>query len=49
MGKKCILGCGGENITTHGRMIFKWTLNKYDGSVWTGLIWLSIGTSRGFI
>jgi hypothetical protein len=25
----------------------RWILEKYDGMVWTGLIWLMIGTSGG--
>jgi hypothetical protein len=25
----------------------KWILERYDGVVWTGLIWLRIGTSEG--
>jgi hypothetical protein len=26
-----------------------WILEKYDGVVWTGFIWLRIGTSGGFL
>jgi hypothetical protein len=28
--------------------ILKWIL-RYDGVVWTGLIWLRIGTSKGLL
>jgi hypothetical protein len=28
-----------------GRTILKWILERYDGMVWIGLIWLRIGTS----
>jgi hypothetical protein len=27
--------------------ILKWILERYDGMVWTGSIWLRIGTSGG--
>jgi hypothetical protein len=27
----------------------KWILEKQDGMVWTGFIWLRIGTNRGFV
>jgi hypothetical protein len=27
-----------------GRIILKWTLNKWDGEAWTGLIWPTTGT-----
>jgi hypothetical protein len=27
------------------RMILKWILKKQDGRVWTGLIWLKIGST----
>jgi hypothetical protein len=29
---------------TDERIILKWTLNKWDGEAWTGLIWPSRGT-----
>jgi hypothetical protein len=29
------------------RTILEWILEGYDGMVWTGLIWLRIGTSGG--
>jgi hypothetical protein len=32
-----------------GRIILKWTLEKFDGVIWTGLIWPNIGTSRGLL
>jgi hypothetical protein len=32
-----------------GRTILKRILEKYDGVVWTGLIWLWIGTSGGLL
>jgi hypothetical protein len=30
-----------------GRIILRWILERYDGVVWTGLIWLRIETSEG--
>jgi hypothetical protein len=56
--KKCIRGCGGGNLRERGiledpyvdgRIILKWILRKYVGRVWTGLIWLTIGTNGGFL
>jgi hypothetical protein len=32
-----------------GRIILKWIVEKYDGLVWSGLIWLRIGTSGGLL
>jgi hypothetical protein len=31
------------------RITLEWILVRYDGMVWTGLIWLRIGTSGGFL
>jgi hypothetical protein len=28
------------------KFILKWILEKYDGTVWTGLVWFRIGTSE---
>jgi hypothetical protein len=28
-----------------GRILLKWILEKYDGNLWTGLIWLRIRTN----
>jgi hypothetical protein len=36
-----------EDQDVGGWTILKWMLEKYDGVVWIGLIWLRIGTSRG--
>jgi hypothetical protein len=44
-----------EGKRTLGRPRYKWAdnikmdLRKYDGVVWTELIWLSIGTSGGLL
>jgi hypothetical protein len=32
-----------------GRIIFEWILERQDGVVWSGLIWLRIGTSGGLL
>jgi hypothetical protein len=32
-----------------GRTILKWILERQDGMVWIGLIWLRIGTSGGLL
>jgi hypothetical protein len=34
-----------EDVDVDGRIILKWILEKYDGVLCTGLIWLRIGTS----
>jgi hypothetical protein len=36
-----------EDLGTDGMIIFKWILGKYGGKVWTGCIWLRLGTSTG--
>jgi hypothetical protein len=34
-----------EDIDAGGKRILKWFLDKYDWVLWTGVIWLRIGTS----
>jgi hypothetical protein len=34
-----------EELDVGGRVIPRWVLEKYDKVVWTGFIWLGIGTS----
>jgi hypothetical protein len=34
-----------EDVDVGWRVIFKWILEKYYGVIWTGFIWLRIGTS----
>jgi hypothetical protein len=29
------------------KVLLRWILEKQDGVIWTGFIWLAIGTSRG--
>jgi hypothetical protein len=36
-----------RNTKTGGWIILKWILERYDGVVWAGLIWIRIGTSGG--
>jgi hypothetical protein len=36
-------------LNVGGRMILRWILEKQDGVVWTGLMWLRIGTSGGLL
>jgi hypothetical protein len=36
-----------EDLDVCGRIILEWILERYVGVVWTGLIWLRIGTSGG--
>ena len=38
-----------EDPAVLGTMIFKWILNKQGDTVRTGLIWLRLRTSRGFL
>jgi hypothetical protein len=32
-----------------GGWISEWILERYDGVIWTGLIWLRVGTSGGLL
>jgi hypothetical protein len=34
-----------EDLGVYGKIILEWILGKYGGEVWTGCIWLRIGTS----
>jgi hypothetical protein len=34
-----------EDLGVDGRIILEWILRKYGGKLWTGCIWLRIGTS----
>jgi hypothetical protein len=36
-----------EDLDIGERIILEWILERYDGVVWTGLIWLRIWTSGG--
>jgi hypothetical protein len=36
-----------EDLDVGARIILEWILERYDGVVWTGLIWFRIGTSGG--
>jgi hypothetical protein len=38
-----------EGQDVGGWTILKWILERYDGMVWIGLIWLRIGTSEGLL
>jgi hypothetical protein len=38
-----------ENQDISGWKILNWILERYDGMVWIGLIWLRIGTSGGLL
>jgi hypothetical protein len=38
-----------ENLGVDGMIILEWILQKYDGNLWTGFIWLRIGTSGGLL
>jgi hypothetical protein len=33
-----------EDQDVGGWIIFGWILERYDGVIWTGLVWLRIGT-----
>jgi hypothetical protein len=38
-----------EELGVDGRIIFKWTMSKQCKMVWTGFIWLMVGTSSGLL
>jgi hypothetical protein len=38
-----------ENPGVDEKIILEWILGKYVGKVWTGCIWLRIGTSGGLL
>jgi hypothetical protein len=38
-----------EDLSIDGRIILERILGKYDGNIWTGFIWLRIGTSGGLL
>jgi hypothetical protein len=38
-----------EDLDVGGRIILKWILERQNGVVWTGSIWLRIGTSGGLL
>jgi hypothetical protein len=38
-----------EDLDVGRRIILEWILESYDEVVWTGLIWLRIGTSAGLL
>jgi len=48
-GERCIQGFGGErdlfeDAGLDERIILRWIFRKWDVGLWTGLIWLRIGT-----
>jgi hypothetical protein len=36
-----------EELEVDGKILVEWILNNYGGRVWTGFIWLRLGTSGG--
>jgi hypothetical protein len=38
-----------EDLGVDGKIILEWISEKYGGKVWTGCIWLRIGTSGGLL
>jgi hypothetical protein len=38
-----------QNQDVRGWTILKWILERYDGVIWIGLIWIRIGTSGGLV
>jgi hypothetical protein len=38
-----------EVLCIDGRIILKWILGKWGEKVWTGFIWLRIGTNDGLL
>jgi hypothetical protein len=38
-----------EDPGVDGRIILRWIFERLDGGVWTGSIWLRIGTGGGLL
>jgi hypothetical protein len=38
-----------EHLGVDCKIILKWVLGKWGRDMWTGFIWLRIGTSRGLL
>jgi hypothetical protein len=38
-----------ENLGVDERIVLEWILEKYGMKLWTGFIWLWIGTSGGLL
>jgi hypothetical protein len=38
-----------EDLGVDGRIILEWILGKLGGKMWTGCIWIRIGTSGGLL
>jgi hypothetical protein len=38
-----------KKYTNIRRLVLDWILEKYGGNIWTGCIWLRIGTSGGLL
>jgi hypothetical protein len=47
--KKCIQNFGWKTQRQQLELKLKWILRKYGGRVWTGFIWLRIGTGGRFL
>jgi hypothetical protein len=38
-----------EDLGVDGKIILEWILGKQGGKLWTGFIWVGIGTSGGLL
>jgi len=38
-----------EDTSVDGRVVIRWIFMKWNGGVWTGLLWLRIGTGGGHL
>jgi hypothetical protein len=38
-----------KDLVVDAKIILEWALRKYGGMVWTGFIWLRIGTNGGLL
>jgi len=38
-----------EDLTVYGKITLEWILREKGGKVWSGFVWLRVGTSGGLL